>query len=392
MGQLNYNPVEPRGNKSVDEYLSYLANLYAMNQDELVSLLEGRLSSINIREIAGFLVDLLTLKHKSGLVGMSAEDPNNPDAVRFWAGDADKETAPYRVTQKGAMHAVDAFITGLITGSTIIGSEIKTSETAFPRMEFSSLETFFKAFGSATKSIEISVSTTGTPGLFFKDDLGTALLDISSGVFDLLSTIAMSISAPNVNAGGDWSFANIITGNITGNAGSANYADRAGTAAASDALAPSGTIAWGQVDKAGSSISQLQTRNLADLTQTAAFRTVTDGEKNAWNAKANKTQEAWITPAFTNNWVNYGSGQATAAYMKDEMGFVTIKAFVKDGTIGTSVFTLPVGYRPGERMATGQVSNGAFAQVDVFDDGTVIPISGSAAGGIAIMIRFRAEQ
>lgn len=169
---------------SADMTQEQLLNLVATLIKDIDFLINGNIDSRNVREIAGFLVNLLTLMHKSGLVGMSAEDPQNPDAVRFWAGDADKENAPFRVTQKGAMHAVDAFITGLITGSVIIGAEIKTSENTFPRVEMSSLNNLIGAFQTAGNSIRIvPTSGPGTPAILFD------LLGVTKAIMQLADTI-----------------------------------------------------------------------------------------------------------------------------------------------------------------------------------------------------------
>lgn len=46
---------------------------------------------------------------------------------------------------------------------------------------------------------------------------------------------------------------------------------------------------WAQINKAVSSIADITTRNLSDLTQNATNRTVTDTEKTTWNAKETTT-------------------------------------------------------------------------------------------------------
>lgn len=53
-------------------------------------------------------------------------------------------------------------------------------------------------------------------------------------------------------------------------------------------------------------------------------------------------------PAMVNGWVNYGT---SLAFMKDPHGFVHIKGELQAGTLtaGTTIFTLPVGYRPAYR-------------------------------------------
>ena len=62
------------------------------------------------------------------------------------------------------------------------------------------------------------------------------------------------------------------------------------------------------------------------------------------DAKANKKQEAWITPTLLNGWVEQSSPQ-TPGYMKDEFGFVHFRGCIKGGT-NPLVFNLPEGYRP----------------------------------------------
>jgi hypothetical protein len=60
------------------------------------------------------------------------------------------------------------------------------------------------------------------------------------------------------------------------------------------------------------------------------------------------TGTAWITPTLLNSWVPFGgsSPPAGAQYRKDGFGFVHLRGAVKNGTVGTSIFTLPAGFRP----------------------------------------------
>ena len=62
-----------------------------------------------------------------------------------------------------------------------------------------------------------------------------------------------------------------------------------------------------------------------------------------YQEKANKVQEAWITPTLLNGWVNYDAGRPPR-YMKDNFGVVRFSGLAKSGTINTPIFTLPVGY------------------------------------------------
>ena len=88
--------------------------------------------------------------------------------------------------------------------------------------------------------------------------------------------------------------------------------------------------------------------------------------QTALNAKANKVQEAWITPTLVNAWV---AGSFAPAYMKDEMGFVHLKGQVKSGT--TYAFVLPVNYRPVKTTRIPIYANGLFGFVNIQSGGEV---------------------
>ena len=63
-----------------------------------------------------------------------------------------------------------------------------------------------------------------------------------------------------------------------------------------------------------------------------------------YREKANKAQEAWITPTLLNGWIAGAFG--TPQYMLDELGFVHLRGSIKNGVVGQAAFTLPTGYRP----------------------------------------------
>ena len=62
------------------------------------------------------------------------------------------------------------------------------------------------------------------------------------------------------------------------------------------------------------------------------------------NTKADKTQEAWITPTLLNGWTQYGS--AVVGFFKDAFGLVRLRGAIGGGASTTYPFILPVGYRP----------------------------------------------
>lgn len=66
--------------------------------------------------------------------------------------------------------------------------------------------------------------------------------------------------------------------------------------------------------------------------------------------KANKAQEAWITPTLLNSWTQADATDMPVRYRKDEFGIVHLSGRLSEGTAGTVAFTLPVGYRPSKRV------------------------------------------
>ena len=91
--------------------------------------------------------------------------------------------------------------------------------------------------------------------------------------------------------------------------------------------------------------------------------------------------------AFTNSWANNAGGTA-AAYWFDSDGNVCIEGDVDTGTPPSSVFTLPVGYRPTALKRFAVDANGAYGLVTVNTDGTVVVTVGSATRTSLSKIRF----
>lgn len=105
-----------------------LIDIVARQSKMLEFLVNGRIDSANVREIAGFNVSATTFKHKSGIVGMSSAGSLG-SSVRFWAGNADPNFAPFRVTQDGS---------GFASNFTIEGGVIRTNPAGNQRIELSS--------------------------------------------------------------------------------------------------------------------------------------------------------------------------------------------------------------------------------------------------------------
>lgn len=54
----------------------------------------------------------------------------------------------------------------------------------------------------------------------------------------------------------------------------------------------------------------------------------------------------WVAPTLNSPWVNWGAGRITAGYVKDSCGFVHLKGELNGGSMGSTIFTLPEGFRP----------------------------------------------
>lgn len=83
-------------------------------------------------------------------------------------------------------------------------------------------------------------------------------------------------------------------------------------------------------------------------------------------------------PAFTNSWVVFGGGWQVPGFWRDPLGIVHLRGLMKDGTVGSSAFTLPPGFRPALAETFAIISNAAFGRLDVLADGTVTPIAPSS--------------
>ena len=109
------------------------------------------------------------------------------------------------------------------------------------------------------------------------------------------------------------------------------------------------------------------------------------------DGKITQVQEDWITPTFLNGWLNFGSPYANLKIMKDSMGFVHIKGFIKSGTIPSAIFNLPVGYRPIEKLVFLIASATTTGQIIIETNGNVMADAGSTTWMCLDVITFRAE-
>ncbi len=104
-------------------------------------------------------------------------------------------------------------------------------------------------------------------------------------------------------------------------------------------------------------------------------------------------QQDWQTPTLLNGWVYYGAPYNPPAFFIDKNGIVHLRGLVRTGTMGTSIFTLPAGYRPANRELLVVMTNSNVAgRCDVLADGNVVPLAGSNVWFSLDGISFRAAQ
>ncbi len=124
-----------------------------------------------------------------------------------------------------------------------------------------------------------------------------------------------------------------------------------------------------------------------DLVLGASSKTVRVGPDNAANnlfVSGNMTiageiiQDDWIAPALENGWQKYDAIYNPPGYFRDKNGIIHLRGMVKMGGIGTSIFTLPKGYRPEYReLQPVQTNPNAIGRCDISPDGKIIATSGN---------------
>lgn len=114
--------------------------------------------------------------------------------------------------------------------------------------------------------------------------------------------------------------------------------------------------------------------------QVRVSATSTDGTNTYTSTygTASVTIPLWANLVYQNNWADYQtSSWATGAYTKTSAGLVVLKGLIKNGASGTTIGTLPVGYRPAQNLVFASVSQSANARIDILTNGNVLLVAGS---------------
>lgn len=116
--------------------------------------------------------------------------------------------------------------------------------------------------------------------------------------------------------------------------------------------------------------------------------------RNAWVLYSTLPDADWKTPTLLNGWVNYDNDYFPARYRKTSDGVVHVQGLVRAGTGSlSSIFVLPVGYRPNRRLliATATDPDGALGRIDVLSTGEFIAFKYSP-GWFSMASSFFADQ
>jgi hypothetical protein len=130
------------------------------------------------------------------------------------------------------------------------------------------------------------------------------------------------------------------------------------------------------------------------ITDTQADNAIAQGTRSYFSDRTKKRAVGSGAPAvaFQNSWVNYGAGLNDAKYWFDSDGYVNIEGFVKNGSApNTTIFTLPVGYRPSVEIWFTADGNGAYSLVQVKTSGAIINSVGSTISQSLNGIRFQPQ-
>lgn len=83
------------------------------------------------------------------------------------------------------------------------------------------------------------------------------------------------------------------------------------------------------------------------------------------------TDWVYLTSPYSNGWVDYGSIYSPIGYRRTAEGLVMLRGLIKSGTVQTTIFVLPTGFRPNPGMD--------------HEYNYIVPASGSGAARIEVL-------
>lgn len=86
---------------------------------------------------------------------------------------------------------------------------------------------------------------------------------------------------------------------------------------------------------------------------------------------------AWTAVTFTGGWSKYADANYSNVSYRKASDIVQLRGLAAGGSVPSSIFTLPSGFRPPAYLAIAVASNNAFGRITVGADGTVLCDVGS---------------
>ena len=131
------------------------------------------------------------------------------------------------------------------------------------------------------------------------------------------------------------------------------------------------------------------TINASDVPNTPAGNISATNVQNAINEldteKANRVQEAWITPTLLNGFTH---GSIPLQYRKIDVGLVHLRGQYTGGSTFASIFNLPAGYRPISSIREVIPSSYGTGYMNIEVDGTVTHAVGTTSNTHWVNIIF----
>jgi len=180
--------------------------------------------------------------------------------------------------------------------------------------------------------------------------------ELPAGRSDIPLVVTVNPPAVYIRSGGVW----VPVASVEGNIPTPTVVNASETAAGIAELATQGeTDAGADASRivtparlAGRTATEARS-GVVELATTAETQAGADGTRAVHPAglKSALAPETPITPTLVNGWVAYDAPYLAPGYYKDATGRVHLQGTVKNGTGGTTIFTLPVGYRPPATVA-----------------------------------------
>jgi hypothetical protein len=101
---------------------------------------------------------------------------------------------------------------------------------------------------------------------------------------------------------------------------------------------------------------------------------------------------AWTNPVLLNSWVDYGTDTYEPAGYYLDRKRVFIKGLIKNGVMNTTLFNLPVGFRPPLNFIIPVLTDGGPGSMEIRNTGDVVLGSGGTNAWVSISnVSFRID-